>query len=148
VKTIYDPCPPGYLIAPGNTWDGIPTSRMERLNNGFWLSTNSGRNFYAAAGTVGGGDAAGKISDGWYYFAEDINDYTREEGKLYVCFWTSQAYYYAGDYSAPYGGKEFRVQIPFDYDTRTTYGDLIIQPNKGEGRRLRGFSVRCAKKMF
>lgn len=143
VKTIYDPCPPGYIIAPGNTWEGVDESDFERLDNGVWFNTDSGKNFYAAAGSVGGGDAAGKISDGWYYFAEDEADYTQEEGTLYVCMWTSQAYYYSGDYTYPYGGKEFRIKIPFDYDSRTTYGSLIFQPNNGEGRRLRGFSVRC-----
>ena len=57
VKTIYDPCPPGYSMPPINAWSGFSTSNVSgSFNNGwnFWSKPNKAGEtvFFPAAGSM------------------------------------------------------------------------------------------------
>lgn len=51
-KTIYDPCPPGYMVPPEDTWAGYTDRDIQIIDNGVIIPTASGDSFYPFAGFI------------------------------------------------------------------------------------------------
>ncbi|MBP5504516.1 MAG: BACON domain-containing protein, partial [Bacteroidales bacterium] len=51
-KTIYDPCPPGYMVPPETTWNGISKEDIILTEDGVFMPTASGASFYPFAGYI------------------------------------------------------------------------------------------------
>ncbi len=64
-KTIYDPCPPGYMVPPEWAWETLSMSDCTVDNYGLTFALENGDMFYPFAGYGDSGDAWGGDS-GWY----------------------------------------------------------------------------------
>ena len=57
VKTVYDPCPPGYSLPPASAWNGFSTANVSgSFDNGWYFWTKPGKSgqtvFFPAAGSM------------------------------------------------------------------------------------------------
>ena len=64
-KTIYDPCPPGYMVPPEWAWDSFSMDDCTVGEYGLTFAEENGDSFYPFAGFGDAGDAYGGDS-GWY----------------------------------------------------------------------------------
>ena len=64
-KTIYDPCPPGYMVPPEWTWTGLNMDICSESEYGLSFEVADGRAFYPFAGYGDAGDMYGG-DNGWY----------------------------------------------------------------------------------
>ena len=64
-KTIYDPCPPGYMVPPEWAWDTFSLSDCDVSEYGLTFTEENGESFYPFAGFGDAGDQYGGDS-GWY----------------------------------------------------------------------------------
>ena len=64
-KTIYDPCPPGYMVPPEWTWTGLNMDICSESEYGLTFEVESGMAFYPFAGYGDAGDMYGG-DNGWY----------------------------------------------------------------------------------
>ncbi len=91
-KTIYDPCPPGYMVPPEWAWDTFSLDNCEVGANGLTFAELNGNSFYPFAGYGDSGDQYGR-DNGWYGYP----GYTpNNDGQKYhhncrnvVCCWSS-----------------------------------------------------------
>jgi hypothetical protein len=83
IKTLFDPCPPGYKVPPPNTWStGITDATGTWGNNGFTFTYDgTATTFYPTTGVrYSGGTLYGTSSQGFYWSSSpDANgsDYSR-----------------------------------------------------------------------
>ena len=49
-KTIYDPCPPGYMVPPPMAWEMITKNDLRVTDDGVYMPTFDGESFYPFAG--------------------------------------------------------------------------------------------------
>ena len=68
-KTIYDPCPPGYMVPSDKVLSGIRASDIEVGSKGVYINVTGGRTFYPYAGYMDQGNSHGKNS-GYYGYVE------------------------------------------------------------------------------
>ena len=64
-KTIYDPCPPGYMVPPEWAWDSFSMDDCTVSAYGLTFAVNNGDSFYPYAGFGDQGDVYGG-DNGWY----------------------------------------------------------------------------------
>lgn len=84
VKTVYDPCPPGFCVPTGNLYYYMGNTGSSHASYGTWQSTPPGRKwiyggtnlFFPASGYCGNnGGALGSVgSSGFYWSASAYND--------------------------------------------------------------------------
>ena len=119
VKTIYDPCPPGYMVPPANTFVAFKDkSKLEFITNGFLFRGDYGQiSFYPYAGRVYQGS--------YEAFGYDPNE-------IYVALWNSGITTY--NTSVYDGGSSVQYRMK----------TLMMNINQGDFR-ARGIPVRCVK---
>ena len=121
VKSIYDPCPPGYLVPPASASVILrDSSRLEFITNGFILSGDYGQtSFYPYAGRV---------------YQSSWDAYGHNPDELSAALWNScAAIYNLGKYD---GGS----------CTYYSVNKLSMSLNYGDFR-ARGIPVRCLKQV-
>ena len=64
-KTIYDPCPPGYMVPPEWAWESLSMDNGAVSEYGLTFEEDNGQSFYPFAGFGDAGDQYGGDS-GWY----------------------------------------------------------------------------------
>ena len=119
VKTIYDPCPPGYMVPPANTFVILSNKRcLQFIVNGIVLRGDYGQtSFYPYAGRVYQGS--------WEAFGHHPEN-------ICLALWTSDVGIYNS--SVYDGGSSVYYEVSKDR-MRLNHGDF----------RARGIPVRCVK---
>lgn len=142
-KTIYDPCPPGYMVPPETAWTGIDEESIVILDNGVIIPTASGDSFYPFSGYIS--DLCSWEDDSMGYYAYNGCTITRREKRTARVYSSYTGLHSEWDYEhAPnhYGGCSLSVHIndgdPIDKD------NLQFEPMY-QSNRQRGHNVRCVK---
>ena len=152
-KTIYDPCPPGYMVPPEWAWDSFTMDNCEVGNNGLTFTELNGNSFYPFAGFGDEGDVYGG-DNGWYGYP----GYTpNSDGQKYhhnvrnvVCCWSSGC---ANSFGRT-GDVNYQDVYMFSYlqDEEATQNTVMVNANstahlyqKFSHVRQRCCSVRCMK---
>ena len=92
-KTIYDPCPPGYMVPPEWAWESLTMDDCTVSEYGLTFAEENGESFYPFAGFGDSGDAYGGDS-GWYGYPGYVPN-KAPDGKYHhncrnvVCCWSS-----------------------------------------------------------
>ncbi len=149
-KTIYDPCPPGYMVPPETTWMAIDETAITILDTGVLIPTETGDSFYPFAGTICGGwqDPGGnygaefynKDKSGWYGYHTYDGSLSRFGRSIFreACVYTSCTGLYAGEYM---GATYMTVYINNEISDNERWNF-----NSGEEHvRAYGRPVRCMK---
>ena len=90
-KTIYDPCPPGYMVPPEDTWKGVAKADIQLLDEGVIVPTASGDSFYPFAGYISGlntTEVGREAVLGWFGYKGMTYSHTHDEDPC-ACVWTS-----------------------------------------------------------
>ena len=118
-KTIYDPCPPGYIVPPGDTFVIMrDESNIRFITNGFMLRGDYGQtSFYPFAGRV---------------YQSSYEAFGHNQDEIYFAVWNS-------------GASMYNTNV-YDGGACTTYRvkTLMMSINGGDFR-ARGIPVRCVK---
>ena len=131
-KSIYDPCPVGYMVPPQDTWAGLAESDLQFISAGFFHLLEGGKKaFYPYAGSVDQGSSSDCGYTGYYNYKAEGS----RERYWYCRLWTSGA--------ASYSGKVVgsnQLQVYYDpkeekYSVTGYVGDM----------RHRLVPVRCVK---
>ena len=119
VKTIYDPCPPGYMVPPATTFVAFrDASKVEFITNGLWFRGDYGqRSFYPFAGRAYQGS--------YQAFGYDTDE-------IYIALWNSGISTYNTNVYDGGSSLQYRVKT------------LMMSVNQGDFR-ARGIPVRCVK---
>ena len=119
VKTIYDPCPPGYRVPPATTFVAFSDEqKIEFITNGFLFRGDYGQiSFYPFAGRA-------------YQGSYDAFGYDFEE--VYAALWNSSVTTYNTNIYDGGSSLQYRVKL------------LQMSINQGDFR-ARGIPVRCVK---
>ena len=142
-KTIYDPCPPGYMVPPETCWTGVDAESITILDNGVIIPTASGDSFYPFSGYIS--DLCSWENDSMGYYAYNGCTITQREKRTARVYSSYTGLHSEWDYDhAPnhYGGCSLSVHIndgdPIDMD------NLQFEPMY-QSNRQRGHNVRCVK---
>ena len=75
VKTIYDPCPPGYLIPSEAAFSGITTeaTAWDATNKGRYMQSESGEIWFPATGYLQSSDGVTSSIGAWMFYFYDQN---------------------------------------------------------------------------
>lgn len=125
-KTIYDPCPAGWRIAPVDTWTGLLKDSATS-----WTATIS--NLYTTGSWSGGapwGLTFYETPSSNYFPALGYRDCTN----AYLCNAGNNGYYW---YSSPSGGSDLRASYMQFYTS-----EVYLSQSTS---RAYGFSIRCIK---
>ncbi len=137
-KTIYDPCPPGYQVAPSDTWSGINSTNTTVTSRGFWYQTDEGPTFYPFSGCL-------NQSGGWYFYPEDSGDFTRAWCIYMAELWTSRTSRVS---STNDGGSTAKIYATFHPDTRAVTGCFFDEAVDAAEVRLMALPVRCSREEY
>ena len=143
VKTIYDPCPPGYMVPPETAWTGIDAESIVLLDNGVLIPTASGDSFYPFSGYIS--DLCSWENDSMGYYAYNGCTITRREHRTARVYSSYTGLHSEWDYDhAPnhYGGCSLSVHVNDGDPITTEY--LVFEPMY-QSNRQRGHNVRCVK---
>ena len=150
-KTIYDPCPPGYMVPPETTWAAVDIEDMTVLDTGVLIPTASGDSFYPFAGAICGGWGEGETTSieqsykhisGWYGYHTYDGSLSRFGRSVFreACVYSSCTGYYSG--SGEYMGATYM----------TMYINNSLSPDErwyfdstAEHVRTYGRPVRCMR---
>ncbi|MBQ1168656.1 MAG: BACON domain-containing protein [Bacteroidales bacterium] len=160
-KTIYDPCPPGFMVAPEKTWQLVGMKPDDQyaisfIDDGVIIPTENGDSFYPYQGyiaTLQSGEVGYKDRLGWFGF-KGYKDVLPPEGnpgtmchdsRTQASVYTSctGTYNMWTDDNEPssqwlcYGGKYIYLSPDGNYSDQS--GSLFGSV------RQRGFPVRCVK---
>ncbi|MCF0172969.1 MAG: BACON domain-containing protein [Bacteroidales bacterium] len=99
-KTIFDPCPVGYMVPPANTWLGMEKKTYRTTDHGMYFPANDGKEeYYPFQGYGDNGDSWGGDPN-WYGYEGYVADvphpsggFARDEGFI-VAMWTSGSGFY------------------------------------------------------
>ena len=155
-KTIYDPCPPGYMVPPEWTWDSFNMDNCMVSEYGLTFSGPNGDSFYPFAGFGDSGDAYGGDS-GWYGYPGYTPNIDPSTGLYHhncrnvVACWSSGSAYH---YDAQYNAVNYHHVNMFFYrqDEEASQNKVMVNENsqahldtKYSHIRERCCSVRCMK---
>lgn len=103
-KTIYDPCPPGYMVPPEWAWDSFTLDDCTVSDYGLTFSVENGDSFYPFAGFGDSGDAYGG-DNGWYGYPgftpnSDGTRYHHNMRNVVACWSSASAYNYDPNYNS------------------------------------------------
>ena len=126
-KTVYDPCPRGYIVPPGNTWDDImKASGNTWTGSGWWFPTG--------------------FNDGTMIFMPADGYLRVDTDKTNPLIWTYENYrglqnqgskgYYWTDFPANTGDRTLSIALKFDSTSMEIADDYM---------RGYGASVRCVR---
>lgn len=104
VKTIYDPCPPGFCIPTSDLWKKMRGNSGSYNSTGSWDDTNKGRlwtdntpNVYFPASGYRNYNYGGTLDDvGWYGYYWSASPYRSDHGRnlyVYWSYWSWAGYY-------------------------------------------------------
>ena len=145
-KTIYDPCPPGYMVACEKAWTGVDEESIELLDNGVLIPDDNGEDsFYPFAGFITALNSSEREDKlGWFAYAgfdPSAMGSTHEERHAAFVY-TSQTGYFPGGTIGwdAYGASYFSVRIlKWDDPNDLTFDGITSHI------RQRGMPVRCMK---
>ena len=103
-KTIYDPCPPGYMVPPEWAWDTFNMDDCTVSDYGLTFSEENGDSFYPFAGFGDSGDVYGG-DNGWYGYPgytpnSDGSKYHHNMRNVVACWSSASAYHFDSQYNA------------------------------------------------
>ena len=149
-KTIYDPCPPGYMVPPETTWSGVDEEELVVLDNGVIMPTATGDTFYPFAGFLSGNNVGPETWEdahlcGWYgHVGANFKNTHQEKVAAYVATsYTSLQSPWCSDIHPNYFGYGYMSMFidkadPIDKD-HLRFDALAPHV------RQRGYPVRCVK---
>ena len=153
-KTIYDPCPPGYMVPPEWAWDSFNMDNCTVGDNGLTFTVENGDAFYPFAGFGDQGDEYGG-DNGWYGYPGYIPN---SDGQKYhhnirnvVCCWSSGS---SVHYDPQYNSTNYHWANMFMYMQNEEASANTVQVNENSKAYLynqfghvrhRSCSVRCMK---
>ncbi|MBO4417735.1 MAG: BACON domain-containing protein [Bacteroidales bacterium] len=150
-KTIYDPCPPGYMVPPETCWTGIDAESIVLLDNGVLIPTASGDSFYPFAGYISDLNSWEQDDQGYFSYNGYVNKYFKNgdarDMRVAMVYTSYTSLHAPWDYDhAPnyYGGGRMKCWIG------NVSSDQIIRKNLEfesmlAGVRQNGLNVRCVK---
>ena len=103
-KTIYDPCPPGYMVPPIGVWDAVSRGGCKYVTYGLNVpDADGGYSYYPYAGYISdlnSGESANRSKLGWFaYYGFDYAAQGSTHGdRLAVRMHSSQTSNFAGAY--------------------------------------------------
>lgn len=103
-KTIYDPCPPGYMVPPEWAWDTFGMDDCTKSEYGLTFSVENGDSFYPFAGFGDSGDMYGG-DNGWYGYPgykpnSDGSKYHHNMRNVVACWSSASAYHFDPQYNS------------------------------------------------
>lgn len=103
-KTIYDPCPPGYMVPPEWAWDTFGMDDCTKSEYGLTFSVENGDSFYPFAGFGDSGDMYGG-DNGWYGYPgykpnSDGSKYHHNMRNVVACWSSASAYNFDPNYNS------------------------------------------------
>lgn len=125
VKTMYDPCPPGYKVSPYDVFHGIVNSNNNGDVNGMKLTGNGGEIYFPYNGCMWQGDYVNWLLPGPYIPEQD--------NAARVCLWTSR---HTGTTMA----WPFWI---YSKASNRAGGGCMGEEDKGGSILVRGMGVRC-----
>lgn len=155
-KTIYDPCPPGYMVPPEWAWDTFDMDDCTVSDYGLTFTVENGEAFYPFAGFGDSGDAWGGDS-GWYGYPGFTPKKNPGDGKYHhncrnvVACWSSGSAYH---FDPQYNSENYHHVNMFYYlqDEEASQNVIMVNENsqahlypKFSHIRERCCSVRCMK---
>ena len=152
-KTIYDPCPPGYMVPPERTWElcGLNSDddyQITVLDKGIKVQTDNGDSFFPFAGYISGLNTdeqnfAKRL--GWFGYNGYQRKFNREVLRI-ANVYTSATGINPSEKNASdmnnwhcYGAKYFGVWINYDFNDGWN-----CEPKANQVRQY-GRPVRCMK---
>ena len=143
-KTIYDPCPPGYMVPPETAWTGIDEESISLVENGVIIPTASGDSFYPFAGYISDLNSWENDTMGYYaYNGCTITQRERRVARVYSSYTGLDSEWQTLDIAPNhFGGCSLSVHIN-DGDP-ITMENLNFEPMY-QSNRQRGHNVRCVK---
>ena len=156
-KTIYDPCPPGYMVPPEWAWDSFSLDDCTPVANGLYLTEMNGTNFYPFAGFGDQGDFYGG-DNGWYGYPgyvpnSDGYEYHHNIRNV-VCCWSSGTEYSFPRSQVDWDNSNYYDSVMFMYmqDEEASHNQVMVNENSAVHLynqyahvRHRCCSVRCMK---
>ena len=114
-KTIYDPCPPGYMVPPEWAWEALTLDDCTVGEYGNTFTEENGDSFYPFAGFGDQGDMYGG-DNGWYgwpgYTPNSDGSKYHHNMRNVVCCWSSGSAY---TYDAQYNSENYHFANMFMY---------------------------------
>ena len=158
-KTIYDPCPPGYMVPPESTWNAVDKREDITLTeDGIIISTPSGDSFYPFSGylsPLNTTEVGQETKLGWFAFKGSTYNGTHGEslfaGAYSSCTgyvpltWNEhrQVWEYGPDLASSYYYAFYMFGAIYGSDAHTF--DNLVFDSKGTRPRVYGNPVRCVK---
>ena len=153
-KTIYDPCPPGYMVPPEYAWELLDIYEVQIVGTGVMIPTATGDSFYPFAGYISDINTTETPEKcGWYAF-NGFDKYTTTHGESRVAgVYTSHTDWHPGvdsgavtmaDPTNHYGATfiAFYQSDPDDMETgRIRYNGPYYHI------RQRGYPIRCIREL-
>ena len=148
-KTIYDPCPPGYMVPPETIWTGVDPETVTLVENGVIVPTyieingmskpNPSGSFYPFAGYI---SDVNSWEDNTGYFGYNGCTITGRESRaarVYSSYTGLQSPWAQEQAQNHYGGCSLSVHFN-DGDTEYLKVEPMYQSN-----RQNGYNVRCMR---
>ena len=155
-KTIYDPCPPGYMVPPEWAWETFTMNDCDVSDYGLTFTEENGNSFYPFAGFGDSGDAYGGDS-GWYGYPgftpnSDGSRWHHNMRNVVACWSSSSAYHFDPQWNA----ENYQHAKMFYYRQDEEASDNLVMVNKDSPATLwanplyshireRCCSVRCMR---
>ena len=153
-KTIYDPCPPGYMVPPEWAWDSFTMDDCTVSRYGLEFAVLNGEAFYPFAGFGDQGDMYGG-DNGWYgypgYKPNSDGSKWHHNVRNVVCCWSSGSAY---NFDPNYSSENYHHGSMFMYMQNEEASQNTVMVNENSKAYLyqsfahirhRCCSVRCMK---
>jgi hypothetical protein len=155
-KTIYDPCPPGYMVPPEWAWETFSLDDCDVSDYGLTFTEDNGDSFYPFAGFGDSGDMYGG-DNGWYGYPgyvpnSDGSKYHHNMRNVVACWSSASAYHF----DPAYNSENYHHAKMFYYRQDEEASDNLVMVNANSPATLfanpiyshirqRCCSVRCMR---
>ena len=146
MKTIYDPCPVGYMVPPAEAMGNLGSCEAEYIEQGAYLTIDGEKVYFPYSGILSQQDSHGyETHDGWYGNYGDTDSATGGWG--YSCRLQTST---TVQYSQTWGGAGDRLTPSqlvvglFPTPPAFFLNNQIVTGFNG-GFRAQGASVRCVR---